>query len=371
MRTAFVIVVLILLPYLAAAGDLAGQDVTIVDAAAIQSMNAHTLADVLNTVTGVQVQMNGGPGQIALTNIQGSDPRHVTVLIDGIVLNNISDGVFDISMMPVQNIEKIEITKGAASSVWGSSLGGVVNVITKTSRNDDQGGMLSASLGTMRTGDVREEARGKHDRFGYYMTAGALRSDGLTPGFDVAEYNAYTKLSYDVSESTDILFTLGYISNSRGTGQDEINGFAFGNTMEVMSSSLAVISKLSSNLDLNVSVHRIEQTSESQVSQLSDGAIQREDVTNDTGYGSSAKLSWKGASQTVVFGADYDEKFLQSASIVDGEKGMQQWAGYVNDAVSLDKLTITPGVRYDHTSTNGAFTSPVWVCLTICRLTPY
>ena len=51
----------------------AAENITIVTAQDIKRMNAHTLADVLNTVTGVQVFLTGGPGSIAQASIQGSE----------------------------------------------------------------------------------------------------------------------------------------------------------------------------------------------------------------------------------------------------------------------------------------------------------
>src|SRR4030042_1499228 len=61
------------------------ENVTVVTAEDIELMNAHTLADVLNTVTGVQIDFRGGPpGGIGGFSIEGSDLRHVAVLIDGI-----------------------------------------------------------------------------------------------------------------------------------------------------------------------------------------------------------------------------------------------------------------------------------------------
>ncbi|HTZ18664.1 MAG TPA: TonB-dependent receptor plug domain-containing protein, partial [Dissulfurispiraceae bacterium] len=101
------------------------ENMTVITAQDIERMNAHTLADVLNTVNGVQVQFSSTtPGSHASASIQGSDERHVTIFIDGVVQNNLSSNRADMGLIPVQNIEKIEIVKGPASSVWGSALGG-------------------------------------------------------------------------------------------------------------------------------------------------------------------------------------------------------------------------------------------------------
>ena len=116
------------------------ENVEVVTTEDIELMNAHTVADVLNTVTGVQVQTNGGTGAFSFVNIQGSDQRHVAVFMDGVLLNVFTDNIADIAMIPVQIVEKIEIIKGPASSAWGSSLGGVVNIITKAGSFGKSGG---------------------------------------------------------------------------------------------------------------------------------------------------------------------------------------------------------------------------------------
>lgn len=51
--------------------------------------------------------------------------------LDGVRMNSASDNLVDIGSIPVAMIERIEIVKGLAPSVWGSALGGVINVISK------------------------------------------------------------------------------------------------------------------------------------------------------------------------------------------------------------------------------------------------
>ena len=151
------------------------ENMTVVTAAEIELMNAHTLAEVLNTITGVEVWMLGGPGQVAQASILGSAPSHVTVLMDGVVLNAINTNIAFVGQFPVQNIEKVEIIKGPASSAWGSALGGVVNIITKSGRSMDQGSVLSGSYGT-------KELRGHPGRSAREARRACLLSDcGAAP----------------------------------------------------------------------------------------------------------------------------------------------------------------------------------------------
>lgn len=338
------------------------ENMTVVTAAEIERMNAHTLADVLNTVPGVEVWMMGGPGQMATATILGSNDRNVTVIMDGVAMNSLWSGIQDVGMIPVQNIEKIEIIKGPASSAWGSALGGIVNLITKSGRSIDQGGMVSGSAGLKGFGDFRVEARGKQDRFGYYLTAGRLQSDDLVPHLSVSENNAYTKLSYDLTAKTDILFTLAYAGTSR---DDYYNDYSpdpswagSGNDRsEYVHSTLGVNSALSNNLDLNISVWSNKQYINNGFTDFTTGDTTYDKDINQ-GYGSSAKLTWKGGQQNVVLGADSSRMTDEISVLPGGEQTVSKWALYVNDTLTLNRLTVTPGIRFDHTTSNGDITSP-------------
>ena len=98
----------------------------------IEALNAHTLADILAGVTGIQLEMTRTPGTTVNLEVQGSGFNHVLVLVDNVPINTLSENFADVSGIPAQMIERVEIVKGAASSAWGNALGGVVNVITKS-----------------------------------------------------------------------------------------------------------------------------------------------------------------------------------------------------------------------------------------------
>ena len=341
-------------------------NVTVVTAADIERMNAHTLADVLNTIPGVEVWMSGGPGQAAQVTILGSNERHVTVIIDGIVINSLWSGTSDVGQIPVQNIEKIEIIKGPASSAWGSALGGVINIITKSGRNIDQGGVVYGSLGQGGFEDFRGELRGKQERLGYYVMAGLLHSDDLTPHVGTTEYSAYTKMTYDVGDKSTVLFTLSYASLRRGdfynyfwpdpawAGQGSDNS-------HYVRSSLGFNSTLSKDLDLSLLLWSNYHSENDNYVYLPDSQTIYKDVNK--GYGSSAKLIWKDQQiwkevQTIVFGIDTSDMADEFNVLPNGQQNINKWAVYANDTVTFNRFTITPGVRYDRTDANGDITSP-------------
>ena len=334
------------------------ENVTVVTAEDIKLMNAHTVAGVLNSITGVQVFMTGGPGSIALASIQGSDNRHVAVFMDGIPLNSLSDNVADLGALSVQNIEKIEIIKGPASSAWGSALGGVVNIITKSGNANGTRGMVSASYGEKNTGDFRLETSGKQDRLGYYIAAGRLQAEGFRPHNEFSGNNAYTKLSYDLTKDTSVLFSLGYDKLKRGTVDLPAYDRFINNTVEAVKSTVAVRSTLTQEIEVSLSLWQLQQNYAYDNLQLSTGQELSKDIYKDKGYGASANLLWKHQQHNIVLGADFDSKKLESGTIAGGEQGQTKSALYANDTLSIEQLSITPGIRYDTTNTNGNYTSP-------------
>jgi vitamin B12 transporter len=334
------------------------ENITVVTADDIRLMNAHTVAEVLNGVTGVQVFMAGGPGSSSLASIQGSGNRHVSMFMDGIPLNNLGDNVTEIGALPVQNIEKIEIIKGPASSAWGSALGGVVNIITKSGGAERSGTLVSTSYGAKNTADLKMETHGREQRIGYYIAAGRLETDGFNAHSEFQGNTVYAKLMYDVSKNTTIGFTVGYDKLSRGTGEFPAYDLFIKNDVETLKSSLLVRSSLSNDTEAQVTFWGLNQKYDLHNYLLSTGMQSSKDHYKDSGYGSSAKLSWKYDLHNIVLGADFDSKKLESNVITGNEQGLKKLAYYLNDTMTVYRLSLTPGIRYDKTDTNGNFTSP-------------
>ena len=91
-----------------------------------------TVVDALRLSQGLTVFSNGGPGTNATVRIRGSNADQVLVLIDGAVMNSATSGVFNFANLTTDNIERIEILRGAQSMLWGAdAMGGVINITTK------------------------------------------------------------------------------------------------------------------------------------------------------------------------------------------------------------------------------------------------
>jgi len=96
----------------------------------IKATNSKTLAEALFHAPGVR--MTTGAKNEANVSIHGFAQKQLLVLIDGVPYYETKYGRLDLNQIPTENIAKIEITKGAASVLYGANaLGGVINVITK------------------------------------------------------------------------------------------------------------------------------------------------------------------------------------------------------------------------------------------------
>jgi len=336
------------------------ENMTVITAKDIEFMNAHTIADVLNTVTGVQVFFNGGLGGNAVYEIQGSEATHTTVLIDDVILNSISSGVSELlSMLPVQIVERIEIIKGPASAVWGSSLGGIINIITKTGNGTKSiNGTVSTAYGEKNTDDNRAEIYGAKDKFEYYLYAGHLQTDGLRQDFNIYTSNLYSKVAYNITDDTKVSSTFYYDRGRRGEGDDLPSDTYFNDRFEHILATLSLNSKLNSNLSLDLSMHTLQQVFKSYDNQISDGLETYQDTNTGTTNGASAKLAYTAGMNSIVVGTDYEKGTLKDPNLLNGRQGIQKWDIFINDTIVWNKLSVTPGLRFDNTDAFGSFISP-------------
>jgi outer membrane cobalamin receptor len=107
----------------------------------IKNKGARDLDEALKLLPGVYIR-TGGDG-IPRVDLRGFRSRHVILLLDGIPINSTYDGNFDPTLIPVESIEKIKVSYGTHSVLYGDGgLGGVVNIITKRGTKDVHGMVL-------------------------------------------------------------------------------------------------------------------------------------------------------------------------------------------------------------------------------------
>lgn len=152
-----------------AAEDIAN-DVTVITRKEIESGSYRNLSEVVRSVTGLKLFEYGSPGASSSVSLRGSTSEQTLVMIDGKRLNKPGDGQVDLNAIPVplENIERIEILRGASSALYGAdAMGGVINIITKVP--DESVTNLAASYGRFVTSRLGANTSRKIKDTGFFL----------------------------------------------------------------------------------------------------------------------------------------------------------------------------------------------------------
>jgi vitamin B12 transporter len=132
----------------------------------MQRRKIKTVVDALRLAQGVVAFSNGGPGTLATVQMRGASSAQTMVVLDGTIMNSPTDSIFDFANLTAENIERIEILRGAQSMLWGSdAIGGVINIITKrgTGKPTVSSFVEYGSFATIREGAQASGAKGPVD----------------------------------------------------------------------------------------------------------------------------------------------------------------------------------------------------------------
>lgn len=92
-----------------------------------------TLGALVGEAPGVLLQQRGGLGQSEQLTLRGASSTGVLVLLDGVPLNGLG-GIADLSLVPLPVVQRAEVLRGGAGARYGAgALGGVVNLVTRSS----------------------------------------------------------------------------------------------------------------------------------------------------------------------------------------------------------------------------------------------
>jgi vitamin B12 transporter len=339
------------------------ENITIVTASEIEGLNAHTLADILSTIPGIQLENQSGPASGATIHLQGSDFSHVLVLLDGVPINNLADNFSDVGIIPAQIIDRIEVVKGAASSSWGQALGGVINVITKSPDLDRKGGgAVAFSHGERGTEDARAEVSGTLDRFGYYLAGGYFGSGGFHPNTNAEFGHGYGKLTYDLPSHWKGAFTAFYTDGRRGEFSFAPFDAEAKDSVRRLMLTLSLSKPITERIDFELSAHHSNNNGNIDTSTISTGTMLQTVKDDEHMTGGSAKMLWHGIDNIMVLGTDYDHVRLRQNDALNQvdilNREADRFGFYLNDTYTLGTFSLSPGIRYDITGTSGDQVSP-------------
>ena len=107
-------------------------DVSIIDRGQIERSGATGVGDVLARLPGVEMSRNGGVGGITNIYLRGAETRFTAVFIDGVRVDSQGTGGASWDVIPLSQVDRIEVLRGPAAAIYGSdALGGVVQIFTR------------------------------------------------------------------------------------------------------------------------------------------------------------------------------------------------------------------------------------------------
>jgi vitamin B12 transporter len=180
-------------------------DVTVVTRDEIERSGQSTLVELLQRQPGIEITSNGGAGKASGIFMRGTNTDHVVVLVDGLRINSATLGTTSFENLPLGQIERIEILRGAASSLYGAdAIGGVIQIFTKRGNGAPK---FTAFAGYGRYNTRRAEAGvsggANNNATRYALNVSALETGGfsakqVTTGFD-ADDDPYENLSFSAA----------------------------------------------------------------------------------------------------------------------------------------------------------------------------
>lgn len=155
-------------------------DISVITQEEIRLAGQSSLTEILQGQPGVEISGNGGPGSSASVYLRGANAGHTLVLVDGMRLGSATLGATSLENIPPEQIERIEILRGPASSLYGSdAIGGVINILTRRGAGKP-GVHISAGVGSYNTGKLAAGAGGESGNTRFSVQAGYQETDGIS-----------------------------------------------------------------------------------------------------------------------------------------------------------------------------------------------
>ena len=106
--------------------------VEVITAQDMKKQNIRSVVDALRLAQGLAVFSSGGPGTEVSARIRGGSSSQTLVLIDGAIVNSATLGSYDFANLTTDNIERVEILRGAQSMLWGSDAMGASSISSRS-----------------------------------------------------------------------------------------------------------------------------------------------------------------------------------------------------------------------------------------------
>lgn len=187
-----------------------------------------SLFDAVQLINGVQPQLNCNVCNTGDIHINGMEGPYTMILIDGMPIVSSLSTVYGLSGIPNSLVERIEVVKGPASSLYGTeAMGGIINVITKSPKSAPKlslDAFTTSWLETNLDGGYKYNLGEKvNSLFGFNYFKYGNKKDKNNDGFtDVTlqdRITLFNKFDFERQENRTASVALRYLYEDRWGGQ--------------------------------------------------------------------------------------------------------------------------------------------------------
>jgi len=323
--------------------------VTVITRDDIDSTGATSLPDVLRAAAGIEMSSNGAYGKATGLFIRGTETDHVLVLVDGVKLYSATLGRTSVELIPVDQIDRIEVVRGPRASLYGAeALGGVIHIFTRRDQSES-GTRLSVGYGSDSSSDISAGFSGASANTRYHLNVNRFDTDGI----DITDE---AQLDEDGYENTSISGSVNFIVNEEtGFGFDLLHAAgetAFDNTFDTPD---AIHDSDFGQLVVSARANFQPTSTWSSELRLSNSKEDRDSFRNDEFENrfdtNRTELSWQndiliGETHLLTAGVDYSDDEVESTTVFDIDSRdntgvYMQWQG------DYDRQGIVAAIRYD------------------------
>ena len=187
--------------------------ISVVTAEEIARLGALSLADVLRVLPELRIKDSGGPGSLTTVSIRGSASTQVLILLDGVPLNRPDQASVDLSILPIQNVERIEVLRGPFSAIYGSAaLGGAINIVTRSAPQT----LVSSRVGSYGLAGNVLSVGGQEGGLTYLLQGILTSSAGFAADTDFSNFTTMARLRWRTAEDDALTLTLNRLWHAAG-----------------------------------------------------------------------------------------------------------------------------------------------------------